>query len=315
MRGRRGVLGVVASGARVLLLCVFAFAAVIAGGGSGRGPSASGASAPIRVVAAENFWGSVAAQLTGDRAQTRSIITNPATDPHDYEPTPADGKTLARAQYVIVNGAGYDPWAPKLLNANPVAGRRVLDMGKLVGVKEGGNPHLWYSPVFVRRGIDQITSDLKQLDPADAAYFDRQRSAYLTQGLRQYDMLRAHIRQKYAGVPVGSTESIFVYLGQDLNLKILTPPGFMNAISEGTDPTAADKAAFDRQIETKQIKVLVFNTQNATPDVQALVKKAKARGIPVTTITETLDPANLSYQAWQSQQLQRLADALAAARR
>lgn len=299
----------------MLLLCVFTLVVVITGAGPGRGPSASGASTTLRVVAAENFWGSVAAQLAGGCAQTRSIITNPATDPHDYEPTPSDGKTLARAQYVIVNGAGYDAWAQKLLNANPVGGRRVLDVGKLVGVKEGGNPHLWYNPAFVRRVIDQITSDLKQLDPADAAYFDRQHSAYLTQGLRQYDALRAQIRQTYAGTAVGSTESIFVSLGQDLGLKILTPPGFMNAISEGTEPAAADKAALDRQIETKQIKVLVFNTQNATPDVQALVKKAKGRGIAVSTITETLDPANLSFQAWQSQQLQRLAAALAGAHR
>lgn len=312
---RKGARGPVALKTRVLFLCAVVLAVVIGGTGPGRGPSASGAPTTIRVVAAENFWGSVAAQLAGDRAQARSIITNPATDPHDYEPTPSDGKTLARAQYVIVNGAGYDAWAQKLLNANPVGGRRVLDVGKLAGVKEGGNPHLWYNPAFVRRVIDQITSDLKQLDPADAAYFDRQRSAYLTQGLRQYNTLRAQIRQKYAGTPVGSTESIFVYLAQDLGLKVLTPPGFMNAISEGTDPTAADKATFDRQIETRQIKVLVFNTQNATPDVQTLVKKTKDRGIPVSTITETLDPANLSFQAWQSQQLQRLAAALAQARR
>ena len=46
----------------------------------------------------------------------------------------------------IVNGIGYDTWASKLLAANPSSGRVVLDVGGLLGLKEGDNPHQWYSP-------------------------------------------------------------------------------------------------------------------------------------------------------------------------
>ena len=94
-----------------------------------------------QVVAAENFWGSIASQLGGDRVHVTSVITSPATDPHDYEPTAADARTLAGARMVIVNGIGYDPWAGKLLAANPVHGRVVLTVGDLLGIKPGGNPH------------------------------------------------------------------------------------------------------------------------------------------------------------------------------
>ena len=66
-----------------------------------------------------------------------------------------------------------------------------------------------------------------------------------------------------------------------------------------------------RQIKDKAIKVLVFNSQNATPDVTALVNAAKAKKIPVTTVTETLSPAGLTFQAWQSKQLAALQAALA----
>src|SRR5438876_1525673 len=130
-------------------------------------PGSSG-SAVLTVVAAENFWGSIAAQLGGSHVAVTSIISNPDTDPHTYEPTTGDARTVASAKYVIVNGVGYDPWAPKLLAAQPSPGRRVLTVGDLVGVKEGGNPHRWYSPGDVGRVIDQITSDYKALDPADA---------------------------------------------------------------------------------------------------------------------------------------------------
>ena len=134
-------------------------------------------------MAAENFWGSLATQLGGEHATVTSVITNPDTDPHSYQPTPGDGRAVASAQYVIENGIGYDPWAAQLAAASPNPTRATLDVGNLVGVPAGGNPHQWYSPDNVNKVIGQITADYQRLDPADAAYFDAQRQTLLTQGL------------------------------------------------------------------------------------------------------------------------------------
>ncbi|MBO0880222.1 MAG: ABC transporter substrate-binding protein, partial [Mycobacterium sp.] len=95
-----------------------------------------------------------------------------------------------------------------------------------------------------------------------------------------------------------------------LGLKLLTPPSFLKDISEGTDPSAADKATIDTQISDKKIKVYVFNSQNSTPDVSAQVKAAKKADIPVSTVTETLSPQGATFQQWQSTQLQALENAL-----
>src|SRR6476469_7263419 len=91
-------------------------ALVLAAAGLASGCAASSAARDdgrLQVVAAENFWGSIASQLAGDRLQVASVITNPATDPHDYEPTAADARAVAQARMVVVNGAGYDPWMNK----------------------------------------------------------------------------------------------------------------------------------------------------------------------------------------------------------
>jgi zinc/manganese transport system substrate-binding protein len=288
---------------------------VMVGAGCG-GQSTSRAAAPtgvLQVVAAENFWGSIASQLGGNRVQVNSVITSPATDPHDYEPTAADARTIADTRMVVVNGIGYDPWADKLIAANPVSGRIVLNVGDLVGIKPGGNPHRWYSPPDVQLMIDSIVRDYDKLDPKDSGYFAQQKTRFETKGLAQYKQLIATIQRKYSGVHVGASESIFAPLAQALGLKILTPPTFLKAISEGTEPTAADKTTIDRQIAEKQIKVWVFNSQNSTPDVKRITDAARKRGIPVTTITETLVPASASFQDWQSRQLQALAAALAQA--
>ncbi|MFF7888314.1 metal ABC transporter solute-binding protein, Zn/Mn family [Streptomyces sp. NPDC020794] len=273
----------------------------------------SGSGKTIQVVAAENFWGSIASQLGGSHVKVSSIITNPSTDPHDYEPTAADARTVAGAQYAIVNGIGYDAWADKLLAANPGSGRTELKVGDLVGIKPGGNPHRWYSPDNVHQVIEKITADYKKIDPADASYYDQQKTTFETKTLAGYNKLIADIKAKYAGTPIGASESIVTPLSEGLGLKMLTPESFLDAMSEGSDPTAKDKATIDDQIKNKKIKVYVYNSQNSTPDVQAQVKAAKAEGIPVATVTETLTPAGASFQQWQTTELKGIEQALAKA--
>src|SRR5437016_5126427 len=147
---------------------------------AGCGASASGASGKITVVAAENFWGSIAAQVGGTKANVQSIVVDPSEDPHAYQPTAADARTLATAQLAVVNGVGYDPWAPKLLAADSDSGRIVLTVGNLFGLNEGDNPHRWYDPADVLAVARAISSDLKKLDPPDAAYFDQRLKSFET---------------------------------------------------------------------------------------------------------------------------------------
>jgi zinc/manganese transport system substrate-binding protein len=262
------------------------------------------------VVAGENFWGSIASQLAGDKATVQSIIVSPNTDPHSYQPTAQDARTLAGAKMAIVNGIGYDKWMTQGLAANPVGGRVLLTVGDVLGLKEGDNPHQWYSPSSVYQVIDQIVADYDKLDPTDQAYFAQKKKTFETQALAQYNQLRKEIRAKYAGVPVGYSESIFQPLGEDLGLKLLTPYSFTKAIAEGTEVTAQDKQTVDSQAQNRQIKVWVYNSQNVTPDVQRVTSIVKSQHIPVATVTETLSPASDSFQQWQVAELQGLMAAL-----
>ena len=288
------------------LLAVPALAALTGCGLGDRAP----ASGRLEVVAAENFWGSIAAQVGGGRVHVTSILSNPNTDPHDYDANPGDARLIARAAYVIANGAGYDPWVARLLAANPVPGRASLDIGGLVGVREGGNPHLWYSPDYVARVVDRLAADFARLDPAGSSSFEQLRRRYLDTALGPYRAAVAAIRERHPGAAAGCSESIFAYMAQATGLNLVTPPAYMKAISDGVDPSAADKATVNRQLETRQVQVFVYNAQNSTPDVQGTVGRARAAGIPVVEITETPVPPGLAFQDWQTRQLTALLQAL-----
>jgi len=281
-------------------------ALIVAGCGGISSVSSSG----VSVVAAENFWGSIAKQIAGDKADVRSIITNPAQDPHSYEPTAQDARTMAMSGLAIVNGIGYDPWAPKLLAANPDPARIVLTVGDLFGLHEDDNPHRWYDPAEVEAVADRIAADLEKLDPKHSAYFASQLRTFETDDLAQYHALIAQIKSRYAGVPVGASESIFALQAPALGLNLITPYSFMKAISEGTEVSAQDTITTEDQITRHEIKVWVYNSQNATPEIQRLSSLAQQNHIPIATVTETLSPQTDTFEQWQVAQLEGIERAL-----
>jgi zinc/manganese transport system substrate-binding protein len=180
----------------------------------------------------------------------------------------------------------------------------------VLGLQSGANQHRWYYPSNVYSVIDRITADYQRLDPADAAFFATQKQRFETQALARYAALRREIRARYAGVPVGYSESIFEGLGEDLGLRLLTPYSFAKAIAEGTDVTAQDKQTVDAQARDGKIKAWIFNSQNVTPDVKRVNQIAGERHIPIATVTETLAPASDSFQQWQVSELEGVMRAL-----
>jgi zinc/manganese transport system substrate-binding protein len=275
----------------------------------GERPAGGATGAKPVAVASLSAWGSILAQLGGARVHTVSIISNPNTDPHDYEPTPADARAIAAAGLVVENGVGYDGWTDRLVEASPAPARKVINVGDLVGVPADGNPHRWYAPADVDRVATAITTALQSLDPADASYYAARHRAFVS-ALGAYHRLITTIRTTYAGERVGASESIFTPLAAALGLHVVTPAGFLKAVSEGVEPSAADQSTIDAQIRDHDIGVYVFNSQNGTPVVTAQVLAARAAGIPVTSITETLTPAGATFQQWQVSQLRDLQRAL-----
>lgn len=280
-----------------------ATASACAGNGSTAGSGA------VQVVAGENFWGDIAAQLGGSRASVQSVVTDPNADPHEYESNTNDARAFATANLVILNGAGYDDWGQKLLQASPSHSRTVLNVADLLGKKSGDNPHFWYDPGFVTRVADKITAEYKSIDSADSSYFDQQRAAFAT-SLQPYMHRLSEIKQKFSGVPVGATETIFVYLANYLGLHLISPAEFMQAVAEGNDPPAETVVTFQDQIAHRAIKVLVYNVQTATAVTTNLRIAATQQSIPVVGVSETLQPVTASFQEWQDSQLIALENAL-----
>ena len=267
----------------------------------------------VHVVAAENFWGNITSQLGGRHVRVTSLITNPNADPHLFETNATDAATLAQAQVVVENGAGYDTWMQSLLSADAGHPRIVVAASVLHVAGSDPNPHLWYDIARVPAVAAAITASLARADPLDAPAF-RADLARFDASLAPIDATLATIKRQFHNVSVAYTERVPGYLLAQADLDVKTPPDFARSIEEGTDPGPADTLAMQQLITKHDINVLLYNVQAVTPVTSRMRTLAKQHGIPVVGVSETLPAGVRTYQQWQQSQLTNLLHALQSSR-
>jgi zinc/manganese transport system substrate-binding protein len=264
----------------------------------------------LDVVAAENVYGNIASQIGGPHASVTSILTSPDADPHLFEPDNANALAVATAKVVLQNGLGYDAFMTKLEGSSPSKSRVVLTMADALGVHgSDANPHLWYDVPRLDRMGSAIADALTRADPRHARAY----RAGLGRFERSLAPLRrevASMRKRFHGAPVAYTEPVPGYLVVAAGLRNLAPGSFTRAIEDGTEPSPSAVATLDELIAKHRIRALLYNSQAVSPITSQLRDAARAGGIPVVPVTETL-PAGLGFQRWQLDQARRLAAALA----
>ena len=267
------------------------------------------------MVAGENFWGNIAAQIGGRHVRVTSLLTSPAADPHLYESDVEDAVAVAEAGLVIENGAGYDEFLTQLLGATRHQGRVVISAQNILrATGPDVNPHFWYDIRRVPEVAGAIEAALARLEPGDAGAFAADLAAF-DASLRPLRAVIARIRQRYPGAPVAYTERVPGYLLAAAGLRVLTPPGFAAAIEDGTDPSPRETVVMDGLFTGHKVKVLLYNAQVVSPVTQQLRSLAIAARVPVVGVTETMPPAARDYQAWQLSQAQAILLALEAGQR
>ncbi len=294
---------------RALLIILLALAPLAAPPASAATQTAQPAVArPLRIVAAENFYGDIAAQLAGPGAQVMSVLRSAAADPHLFEPDISTARAVAEADLVVYNGSGYDVWMERLLAAARAPHRRVvIASSALPGAGTGRNPHLWYAPALVASVARTIAAQLAELDPGRRPEYAERLDRFLA-SLRPIDEQVARLRARYAGTIIAATEPIAQYLTDAIGL-VMSNARFQLAVMNGTEPSARDTAAFERSLVDRRVRVLIYNSQVSSSAVERLLEIARRSHVPVVGMTET-QPQGVNYQRWMLGELDALGRAL-----
>jgi zinc/manganese transport system substrate-binding protein len=287
--------------------------AVVACGSSDDAGSGAPADGTVPVVASTNVYGAVVRAVGGEHVSVTSVIDSPDADPHEYESRPADAAAVARAKLVVMNGGGYDDFATKLV-ASAGSSPAIVDAVQVSGLEQaagsgGFNEHVWYHLPTVRKVADQIAKDLGTVDPANAAAYTANATAFDGQVAGLTSKLEA-IKAQHAGKRVAVTEPVPLYEIEAAGLVDATPEEFSTAVEEGNDPPAAVLDETMKLVTGGDVKALVSNSQTESPTTTRVEDAAKSAGVPIVSVTETLPAGVDDYVAWQSSQIHALTAAL-----
>lgn len=262
---------------------------------------------PVTIVAAENFYGDVARQIGGPDVRVTSILSSPDQDPHLFEVSPSVGRAVSGARIVVYNGIDYDPWMAKLLGAARASDRRVIVVADLVGRKTGDNPHIWYDPATMQACARGLAEALSAEDPPHQADY-QQRLAKFAASLQPITAKIDVLHQRLAGTPATATEPVFGYMFAALGMEVRNQ-SFQLAVMNNTEPSPADVAAFENDLRTHAVKLLIYNSQASDPVADRMERIARASHIPVVGAAET-EPPGKTYQVWILSELEAVDKAL-----
>jgi zinc/manganese transport system substrate-binding protein len=252
----------------------------------------------VTAIGVESQYADIISQIAGPHVTVKAIETNPNTDPHEYEASPAIAREIASADLIVENGLGYDSWVDRIIAASPNPRRKVIQARRVLGLPEDAfNPHVWYDPAAMPAVAKAIAAALSDIEPANAAYFAANERRFEA-SLVPWKRMLADFASKHGRIPVAVTEPVANDLLEAAGCDILTPSGLQLAIMNGNDPAPQDVAAEEALLTGHRVKALIYNRQVTDPLTESLLELARKNGIPVVGVYETMPAPGYDYQTW-----------------
>lgn len=267
------------------------------------------AQTPLHVVGLENQYANVLEQIGGPYVDVIAIQSNPNTDPHEFEATPAIATAFRKADLVVENGLGYDSWATQMLASTHA---KVISAQKLLNLPDStANPHLWYRTDTMPAVAAAAAAFFEQKDPAHRSEYE-ENLAKFNASLAAWKQEIALVKAKFSGAPVAVTEPVADYLIEEAGLKILTPFSFQSSIMNGTDPAPQDVSIEENLLRDKKVRLFAYNEQVTDPQTQTLLAIAQKHNVQIVPVYELMPLTVKNYQDWMLQATQALYKALEA---
>ena len=237
--------------------------------------SRAGTAGKLRVVTTFTILADMVRNVGGEHVAVTTLV-GPDADAHVYEPTPADARTLARAELVVVHGLGFEGWIDRLVRVSGYRGPVVVASEGIAALTAEGNqpdPHAWQDLASGRLDVANIVRALATADPPRADDYRRRAAAYD----RELAALDWEIKSRLDAFPrdrrkVITSHDAFRYFGRAYGIDFLAPVG----LSTASEPSAGEVAALIRQMRAEGINALFVENITDSRLVGQLAREAGA---------------------------------------
>jgi ABC-type Zn uptake system ZnuABC Zn-binding protein ZnuA len=244
----------------------------------------------IRVVTTTTDLRSLTEAVGGERVAAVSLV--PANmDAEEYQPRPQDLLRLTNADLLVRVGLDYDLWLDRLVAQadKPEIGRggpryvdasfaiSVLELrGMSVGPGDGhahgsGNPHYWLDPKNAEIITGTILEALARIDPAHAASYEANRSAFLARLQTKLAEWEAKLAP-FKTMPIVAYHNSWPYFARRFRLDFA---GFIE-IKPGVPPSPSHLAGIVQIMRTRGVRIVVREPHEPERDVAFVANKVGA---------------------------------------
>lgn len=260
----------------------------------------------IQVVTTTTDLRSLTEAVGGDRVAVVSLVP-PNMDAEDYQPKPQDVLRLKNASVLVRVGLDYDLWADRLLvqagkpeisrggegYVDASFGIAVLELrGMSVGPGDGhahgsGNPHYWLDPKNAEIITATILEALTRIDPASAATFETNRSAFLVRlqtKLTEWERKLAPLKR----MPIVAYHNNWPYFARRFRLDFVE---FIET-KPGVPPSPAHLAEIVRTMRSRGVRIVVREPHEPERDIAFVAGRAGAQVVVLAASVGTLPSAN-----------------------
>ena len=300
----------------------------LAGCGQGAGGSGEAAeSGALQVVTSTNVYGDIVESVGGEHVEVTAIVNSLSQDPHSYEATVQDKLAVSKADLLVENGGGYDPFLHTLADSVDMDHEYVLSAVEIAGVAPeeeahaeeeahsedehahgSFNEHVWYKLDAMADLAGAVGEKLSALDPENADTYESNAASFAEElaGLQEQ---AAALVPDADGKAVAATEPVPAYLLETAGLEDVTPTDYTEAIEEGADVPVAALNEMQELVKSGSVSFLAYNEQTEGAQTQAVRSTAESASVPVVNFTETL-PEGADYLSWMATNVDNIAEAL-----
>jgi zinc transport system substrate-binding protein len=253
----------------------------------------------LRVVASFYPMAYFAQQLGGDDVEVIQLVPV-GVEPHEWEPTPRDMVTVQTAKVLVLNGAGLEGWADRVVPNLPADGPVVVTATAGLPLLQGAeddedagawDPHTWLDPYLAQLEVQSILEGLVKADPArEASYRSRARDLYQRLADLYYEEL-----VQLTGCPRTSfvtSHNAFQYLAKRFQLRSL----YIAGLSPNEEPSPTRLAELTKLLKRENVRYIYFETLASPALAETLAREVGAQTLPLNPI-EGLLPEELAAGA------------------
>jgi ABC-type Zn uptake system ZnuABC Zn-binding protein ZnuA len=163
--------------------------------------------------------------IGGDVVESETIVPI-GSDPHLYEPTPADARMVAAADIIFINGMTFEGWITELVQNSGTKAQMIRITEGIEAIasekyKNSSDPHAWMDASNGLVYIKNIKKALVQIAPQHTALFEKNYASYRDQLMELDEYIASEVQK----IPVQqrvliTSHDAFAYYGKRYDLQL-----------------------------------------------------------------------------------------------